>query len=102
MRLVISFAEVFPAVREREARKSGQVKQILRAWSKDRWAIVEIYLMVSMFLSGLIYSLKPPPRPLQKKNQTHVERKSFLLNLHRINCLTPAIINQMEFKREVN
>lgn len=31
MRLVISFAEVFPVVREREARKSGQVKQILRA-----------------------------------------------------------------------
>lgn len=31
MRLVISFAEVFPLVREREARKSGQVEQILRA-----------------------------------------------------------------------
>lgn len=52
----------------------------------------------------LIYSLKPPPSPCKKKkkNQTHVERKSFLLNLHRINCLTPAIINQMEFKRELN
>lgn len=98
MRLVISFAEVFPVVREREARKSGQVKQILRAWSKDR--LSEMYCMVSMFLSDLLP--ETTPQPLQKKNQTHVERKSFLLNLHRINCLTPAIINQMEFKREVN
>lgn len=101
MRLVISFAEVFPVVREREARKSGQVKQILRAWSKDRWAIV--WDLSHGFYVFVWFTPWNHPQPLQKKkNQTHVERKSFLLNLHRINCLTPAIINQMEFKRELN
>lgn len=102
--LVISFAEVFPVVLEREARKirSGQVdpEGLKQRQMSD---CLRFIARVLCFLSGLVvYSPTPKKAIIKKRSEPCGEEELFSFNVHRTNNLTPVFVNQMEFKSEVN